>query len=199
MSKPRLIAMAAAAALTLAASAASATTNLVVNPGFETGDFIGWTVSGDGISIDSVFPNTGTYDAAFSAASTDPDPGVLSQSIATTVGASYDLSFALMDEAGVPTDAFTASLGAFSQTVTGDEAPAAYTVFSFVVPGSDVTSNSSTLSFTGTNDFADWNLDDVSVSAVTAAVPEPAEWALLALGVGMAGFALRRRKLAPAQ
>ncbi|MGH7012405.1 MAG: PEP-CTERM sorting domain-containing protein, partial [Caulobacteraceae bacterium] len=173
---------------------ASAATNLVVNPGFETGDFTGWTVSGDGISIDSAFPNSGTYDAAFSATSTDPDPGVLSQTLPAILGQSYDLSFALMDEIGLATDSFTVDFDNFSDTITGDQAPGAYTDFSFVVPGSDVTTLISELSFTGTNDFADWNLDDVSVSQVTSAIPEPAEWALLTLGVGMAGFALRRRK-----
>ena len=41
------------------------TANLVLNPGFETGDFTGWNVSGDGILLDTAFPNTGCCDAAF--------------------------------------------------------------------------------------------------------------------------------------
>jgi len=59
--------------LTSRAHAAS----LVTNGGFETGDFTGWTVAGDGIAIDAVFPNTGNYDAVFGATTTDPNPGTL--------------------------------------------------------------------------------------------------------------------------
>ena len=44
----------------------AAATNLVLNPGFETGDFTDWTVTGDGVAIDSAFPNTGCCDADFS-------------------------------------------------------------------------------------------------------------------------------------
>ena len=38
--------------------------NLVQNPGFETGDFTGWTVSGD-ISAFAGSAHSGTYSAAF--------------------------------------------------------------------------------------------------------------------------------------
>src|SRR5580698_3576063 len=80
--------------------------NLVTNGDFETGDLSGWTVVGNGIGIDNVFPNSGTSDAAFGATSSDPDPGVLSQALTTTAGQEYTLSFALQDEAGLSTDLF---------------------------------------------------------------------------------------------
>src|ERR1700751_1344190 len=78
--------------------------DLVMNGGFETETPTGcsstctvpppdWTVTGDGILIDTVFPNTGTYDAAFTALSTDTSPGVLSQTLATVAGQSYPLNF----------------------------------------------------------------------------------------------------------
>ena len=53
--------------LTLVAAlcGAAASANLVLNPGFETGDFTNWTVPGDGIVIDMIFPNAGCRDAAF--------------------------------------------------------------------------------------------------------------------------------------
>jgi hypothetical protein len=185
-----LASLAVLAALTAPAGAV----NLVSNPGFETGDFTGWTVTGDGILIDSSYPNTGNYDAAFGAPSNDPNPGVLSQSLATTPGQSYQLSFALMDEAGVFGDSFTVSFGGFSQTIAGYQAPpfsgnlpSGYTSFTFRTLGADVSGASTTLSFTGVNNTAAWNLDDVSVSA---AVPEPSTWALLL--IAFAGFGARR-------
>ena len=170
--------------------------NLVANPGFETGDFTGWTVTGDGIGIDTVFPNTGNFDAFFSALTTDPNPGVLSQMLATTASQSYILSFALLDEAGFSGDTFTVTLGGFTAVITGDQAappgnlPSGYTAEMFAVPSADIAGDD-TLAFQGLNDLAsgiDWNLDDVSVTAA-AAVPEPPTMALLAIAL-LASFSL---------
>ena len=47
------------------------------------------------------------------------------------------------------------------------------------------------LAFSG-NDFA---LDDISLSTARPGVPEPAAWALLIMGFGCAGAALRRRRM----
>lgn len=166
--------IAALSSVTLAAHA-----NLISNGGFETGDFTGWTIAGDGISIDTVFPNSGLDDAAFGSTSNDPTPGVLSQDVSTTPGQDYLLSFALLDEAASPLDSFTVSFGAFSATITGDAA-SSYTTESFAVPGADIVGGTTTLSFEGLNDNADWNLDDVALDAVVVGVPEPGEAQLLA-------------------
>ncbi|WP_232474085.1 PEPxxWA-CTERM sorting domain-containing protein [Sphingomonas sp. MA1305] len=50
------------------------------------------------------------------------------------------------------------------------------TSFSFVSPNSQVV------------------IDNLNLSPATAAVPEPATWALMILGMGAVGFAMRRRK-----
>ncbi len=164
----------------LGAARAGVAGNLVANPGFETADFTGWTVTGDGIAIDTVFPNTGCCDAVFTATTTDPNPGMLSQAVATTPGQDYALGFALLDEAGFSGDAFTVDFGGFSTVITGDEAappgdlPSFYTAFAFTVPGADITSATTTLSFEGLSDPTigiDWNLDDIAVTAVS--IPEP--------------------------
>jgi hypothetical protein len=158
--------------------------NLVVNGGFETETPAGcqtvanpspcnlpppgWMVTGDGVSIDTAFPHTGTYDIAFATASTDPNIGLLSQPITTTVGQNYTLTFFVMDEAGFPLDTFTVSYGGLTETITGDQAPFAYVPESFTVPGA----GTANLVFEGINDIAAWNLDDVSLSPI-AAVPAP--------------------------
>ena len=157
-----------------------ATANMVINGDFETGDLSGWMVAGDGVGIDNAFPNTGNFDAAFGAPSSDPDPGVLSQDLTTVAGQEYTLAFALADESGLPTNPFTVTFGGFAITITGDQAAFAYASEVFDVPGTDITGATTTLTFTGTNDFADWNLDDVSVLPVVAAVPEPSSASLLA-------------------
>ena len=174
----------------LAATAGPAAANLVANPGFETGDLGSWTVTGDGISADAYYPNTGSYDAAFGAGSYTTDPGVLSQALPTTAGQTYAISFALFDEAGLMNDWFTVDFGTLSQTITGDRA-ASYTVFSFTTLGSD---GSTTLSFHGLNDNGDWNLDDVSVTPAASNVPEPSTWTLMLVAfAGICALSRRRR------
>lgn len=186
----------------LAGSAHAA--NLVTNGGFETENLDGsgnpispppgWTITGDAISIDSTFSFTGTYDIAFGAFSSDPSPGKLSQLITTTPGQAYNLSFALVDEVGQATDTFTVKLGGFSQTITGDQAPFSYMTGTFVIPGADITSASTALSFVRANNTDDWNLDAVSVTA--EAIPEPPMVLLFGTLATTLPWSVRRRRSA---
>ena len=164
----------------------------LANPSLCTVPPPGWAISGDGVSIDTVFPHTGTYDIALATPSTDPNVGMLSQTITTTLGQNYTLTFFVMDEAGFALDTFTVSYGGFTDTITGDKAPLAYTEETFTVPGAGTTN----LTFQGINDIAAWNLDDVSLDLQSAAVPEPAGSVLLGTGlilwIGLA-IVVRRR------
>jgi hypothetical protein len=81
--------------IAVAATSQLVSANLIVNPGFETGDFTGWTVS-PAVSLSSLAvvassAHSGTYTVSFGASGVDLD--VISQSIATTQGTLYELSF----------------------------------------------------------------------------------------------------------
>ena len=112
-------------------------------------------MTGGGIAIDMVFPNAGSCDAAFSAATTDPDAGTRSQPLSTEAGKSYTLSFAVLDEAGFSGDTFTDQFGGFSATITGDEGappgnlPSLYTAETFLVPAADIGGGATVLAFKG--------------------------------------------------
>ena len=151
----------------------AARADLATNGNFATGDLTGWTASDSSIVIDSVFaPSPDIYDAAFSGI------GILSQGLATVAGTEYTLSFSLLDESGYFLDVFTVNFGGFSTTITGDTA-GSYQTEVFDIPGSDLTGGD-TLSFQGTSPSGqNWNLDDVSVVPVVAAVPEPSAGAIL--------------------
>ena len=70
-----------------------------------------------------------------------------------------------------------------------DAPDSGYIFYSFTETAS---SASTLLSFTFQQDVTFWDLDDVSV--VAAGIPEPATWAMMLLGLGMAGVAIRRRR-----
>ena len=64
--------------------------------------------------------------------------------------------------------------------------------FSFVASSSSETIQFDTI---GLNQgCCDVGLDKVSLLAASGAVPEPATWAMMLMGFGMAGFGLRRRR-----
>jgi hypothetical protein len=149
--------------------------DLVVNGGFETGDFTGWTISDPSIQIDSAFAADGNFDAAFTGSS-----GTLSQGLPTTPGLSYTLSFLVTDDTGYFLDTFHASFAGHSIDLTGDMANLVYVTEVLTVPGASVPANA-VLSFQATSDplaGGVWHLDDVSV--VAAAVPEPPVGMILA-------------------
>jgi hypothetical protein len=85
--------------------------NLVQNPGFETGDFTDWTLTGNtgftSVASGNQYVHSGTYGGQFGAVGSD---GFLSQALSS--GSSlYDVSFWLYDDGGGPNENFTASLG----------------------------------------------------------------------------------------
>ena len=176
----------------LALAGAQAHANLVQNPGFETGDFTDWTVSGN----IGVFPggaNSGTYSASFTGAISG---GYLNQNIATTTGDVYDISFWLESDGQI---SFSASFGSDTfYSINNVDIGSPYT--EVTVNNVSAAGASTLLHLTFQESGADsfGALDDISVTDVTpVGVPDSASTAGL-LGLALAGLlALRRRLAAP--
>ena len=171
----RLFAFAAfAASLVTSASAVE----LVVNGGFETGDFTAWTQAGGTVLTDDPF--SGTYEASFA-----PVTGALAQSLATMPNTNYNVSFYLRN-AGNAAGSFQVLLGTSVLTNLTIN-PDSYKRFTYNATTSALPGNS-ILTFQFANPTTTFHLDDVSVQAV----PEPATFA--ALGLGAVALLRRRRR-----
>jgi hypothetical protein len=103
--------------------------------------------------------------------------------------------FSVFDESANPADTLTIDFGNFTTTITGDMVPA-YARETFTTAPTDVTGTTTTLGFLAVNGLSDFNLDDVSVTPVSTAVPEaPSATLLLAALIGWLGVArLARRR-----
>lgn len=180
-------AMLAVVGLALAISGPARAVNILTNGGFETGDFTGWTLSGNTTFFapavncpGAPFVPEGNCDASFGPVES---LGTLSQTFATQAGRTYLVSFDFASDGGTPS-AFSASFGGVPLISLADLAASPYQLLSFLVLASGPTT---TLTFNFRDDPGFLNLDAVSVS-----IPEPATLALL--GIGMTGLLLRRRR-----
>lgn len=148
--------------------------NLVVNCGFETGDFTGWTVTGnDGYTF--VAPdgfggaNSGNFYATFGSLDADTE---ISQTFTDVAGQEYVFSFYYASTGDVPHD-FTAEWDGVSLLSSVDTPQQPYTQYSFNVVGT----GSDEISFFGRNSPSFESLDDVVVG-----VPESSSaWIMLML------------------
>jgi flagellin len=126
--------------------------------------------------------------ANFGAVGTTDD--VLSQTLATTVGVTYTLSYWLSHDSTNSENDFSASWGGVTipGSVLVNSASFPYTLFTFSVTA---TSSSTVLAFSGREVPAWFGLDDVSV---VSSVPEPSTFAIAGVaGLLGLGYSLRRR------
>jgi hypothetical protein len=184
-----ILAVASVAVSTLAGASAAQADELVVNGGFETGDFSGWSQFGNTgwthVGLGTVAD--GNYSAEFGPVTT---VGGITQNLTTVAGGSYLLQFDLQNDGG-PGTSFSAQFGGDTVLSLTNPGGFGYTHYSYNVTAVDALTQ---LSFGFRNDPYYFHLDNVSVQTLAGAVPEPATWATLILGLGMVGGMMRRRR-----
>ncbi len=168
---------------------------IVVNGGFETDDLTGWTVTGADLGTVEGFD---VHSGSFAFYGFDNSGfATLSQTLTTTTGAVYDLSFWSQTYIDVPGNILRYQVGAGPIVTVPNTLTFAETTGSFTA--SDL---ATTLNFYYETDegTGTWYLDDVTVDQSSVApVPEPATLVVWArLGLVSLGFVALRKKFSGA-
>jgi len=180
--------------------------NIVLNCGFETGDFTDWTVnesanvawgvhpssidnSGPGPNSGTYFASTGCTGAQCIGSDSLSTTNYLYQNLTTVAGDTYSVTF-YFASGGEPGQELLATFGGttlFDLVNLPGNAETGYTAYTTTVVASATTS---LLEFQGRQDPAYNALDDISVDLVTG-TPEPSSVAML--GCGLLGLVVLKR------
>jgi PEP-CTERM motif len=159
--------------------------NLLANPGFETGDYSGWTVTGPFLAVQGV-GHTGSFSSYCGAGLNDNGTtgDLLSQTFATTQGLNYDVSIWVIGNGGGASEAYISWDNVKVLDLYNMDFPS-WTQLEITITADATTS---TVGFGSRNDPSAFNFDDASVTLT----PEPSVLALA--GVALAGFVVFRRR-----
>ena len=176
----------------------NAPVNLVANGNFATGDFTDWTLGGNDsntnsaqVYIDTNAEGGSTYAAGLGSMGAD---GTLSQTIATTAGQTYTLSFWLQNEASGTND-FKAIWNGQTQLSLTNAAQFGYTEYTYTVTA---TSSTTTLEFSAANGPSNWDLDNISLTANGTSTTTPPAAPVISSGVANSNESVTLTGTAPA-
>ena len=181
-----------------AAAAPFCAANLVSNPGFETGNFTSWTIvdnasptSANDFFIDSSFPHSGSFDAAFG-----PAGGIvtLSQTFAVIPSTFNRLSFWLFQSDNPDAthlNSFSVSFDGTTIASLSLNNAAAFTGYQFFTATvlAPAVQTTGTLTFSFRNDPGLWSIDDIFFGT-----PEPGTLGLTAAALIALGIAAKKRR-----
>ncbi len=189
--KKHLMRIGLLALMLVSMTAVRADANLVLNPGFEAGTYADWDQDGDTrymfITSSPSYVHSGTFAARFAGLG---DNALLSQSLTTSVGVEYQVSYWLKGDGDIPNDFSVSFGGQVLHTDPTNEPAFPYTLFTFYATA---TSTSSVLQFAARDDPGYYYLDDVSV--IVASVPEPSTLLMGIIGgFFVAGSVARTRR-----
>jgi hypothetical protein len=172
--------------------------SLAANSDFQTGDFTGWTISGNPNSLGVCnisdcqagegFVPLDTYAAYFA-----PGAGMqaVGQNIATTPGQEYTLAFFVADPQGGAPAYFSVDFGSASVTVDNFGGSFGWQEYEL---STTATSGETQLQFSMQNNPGFWFLDNIMVVQDSGSAPEPGTIVLFGSGL-LAMGSIARRKL----